>query len=120
MADRVMFISWGSPVRGREQRALEVFNEAMGMLGSMQQDGRIESFDVVLMRPNGHLNGYVQIHGSADQLAAVRESEDFQRNTADVLMCVQDIRHLDGVSNLGVADQMAIFQEAISKVPQHA
>src|SRR5688500_6493740 len=120
MADRMVFISWGSPVRGREQRALEVFNEAIGMLGSMPRDRRIESFDVVLMRPNGDLNVYVQIHGSADQLAVVRESEDFRRNTADVLHCVQDIRHLDGVTNQGVADQMAIFQEAISKVPQHA
>jgi hypothetical protein len=32
MADRVMFISWGSPVHGREQRALEVFNEARAMI----------------------------------------------------------------------------------------
>jgi hypothetical protein len=37
MADRVLFISWGEAVRGREARGLEVFNEAMGMLGRMQQ-----------------------------------------------------------------------------------
>lgn len=120
MADRVMFISWGPPVRGREQRSLEVFNEAMGLFGSMQQDGRIESFDVVVMRPNGHFNGFVQLHGTADQLAAVREAEDFQRNTADALMCVEQLRQLDGVTNAGVAQQMAIYQEAIAKVPQHA
>ncbi len=27
MADRVLFIGWGETVRGREERALEVFNE---------------------------------------------------------------------------------------------
>ena len=120
MADRVMFISWGPPVRGREQRSLEVFNEAMGLFGSMQQDGRIEGFDVVVMRPNGHLNGYVQLRGTADQLGALREAEDFKRNTADAMMCVESLRQIDGYANEGVAEQMGIYQEAISKVPQHA
>jgi hypothetical protein len=120
MADRVMFISWGPPVRGREQRSMEVFGEAVGLFGSMQQTGRIESFDVVVMRPNGHFNGYIQLHGSADQLAGVRESDDFQRSTADALMCVEQLRQLDGVTNDAVARQMAIYQEAIAKVPQHA
>jgi len=31
MADRVLFMSWGSPVPGREERGLEVFNEAIGI-----------------------------------------------------------------------------------------
>ena len=70
MADRVLLISWGPPVRGREVRSLEVFNEAVGLFGSMQQGGRIESFDITIMRPNGHFNGYMQLHGSAAQLDA--------------------------------------------------
>jgi len=58
MADRVLFISWGTAVRGREERGLEIFNEAVGILGRMQEEGRIEKFDVVLLDPNGELNGY--------------------------------------------------------------
>ncbi len=49
MADRILFISWGAPVAGREERGLEVFNDAVGLYGRMQQEGRIESFDVVLL-----------------------------------------------------------------------
>ena len=45
MADRMLLIAWGAPVRGLESRAIEVFNEALGILGRMQQDGRIEGFD---------------------------------------------------------------------------
>jgi hypothetical protein len=41
MADRMLFIGWGAPVRGLEERGLEVFNDAIGLLGRMQQDGRI-------------------------------------------------------------------------------
>jgi hypothetical protein len=120
MADRVLFISWGQPVRGLEERGLEVFNEALGLYGRMQQDGRIESFDVTLLTPNGELNGYMALRGSADQLAAARESEDFQRVTIDAALVVDDLRLIDGYANEGIARQMALYQEATAKVPQRA
>jgi hypothetical protein len=118
MADRLLFISWGTAVRGREARGLEVFNEAMGMLGRMQQEGRIESFDVALFEPNGDINGYVAIHGSAEQIAAVRQDEEFLRRTADTVLIVDGFRHIGGYINEGVARQLALYQEATDKVPQ--
>jgi hypothetical protein len=120
MADRVLVISWNEPVHGREERGLEVFNDALGLAGRMQQDGRIEKFDVVLLEPTGDLNGYLELHGSAEQLAAVREDEEFQRNTADALLIVDGLRHSMGYTNEGVAKQIEIYQEAVSKVPQSA
>ena len=120
MADRVLFISWGTPVRGREERGLEVFNEAIGLCGRMQQDGRIEKFDVELFAPNGDLGGYLQLHGSAEQLAAVRDDEDFRRNTADASLVVDRLRHIDGYAADGVARQMALYQERLAEVPQTA
>ena len=63
MADRVLFIGWGTTVRGREERALEVFNEAVGLYGRMQQDGRIESFDVTLLGASSVLNGFIGAQG---------------------------------------------------------
>ena len=118
MADRVLFIGWGTPVRGAEERGLEVFNEALGLLGRMQQDDRIEAFDVCLMEPNGDLNGFVLVRGSAEQIDALRMDDDFRRSTADVLLIVDHLRHIAGYTNEGVARQMAIWQEAIAKVPQ--
>jgi hypothetical protein len=119
MADRVLFIGWGHNVTGREERGLEVFNEAMGLYGRMQQDGRIERFDVVLLMPHsGDLDGYIELHGSAEQLAAVREDADFQRNLVDAGLIVRDIRVVEGWTNEGIAQQMALFQEALAKVPQ--
>ncbi len=120
MADRLLFISWGQTVRGREERALEVFNDAMGILGRMQQDGRIEKFDPVLLNPNGDLGGFIEVHGTAQQIASLREDEEFIRNTLDSELCVEQIRHVDGFANEGVARMMALYQEAISKVPQRA
>ena len=118
MADRILLISWGTPVRGLEERGLEVFNDALGLLGRMQQDGRIESFDVALLAPNSDMNGYVAVHGSAAQIAALRQDEEFVRNTADAALIVDGLRHTEGYANEGVARQMEIYRDAIEKVPQ--
>jgi hypothetical protein len=118
MADRVLFIGWGAPVHGREERGLEVFNDALGMYGRMQQVGRIEGFDVTLLDPNGDLNGYMQLRGSAEQLAALRASEDFRRLLIDASLIVDDLKVCDGFTNEGIAREMALYQEAIAKVPQ--
>jgi hypothetical protein len=118
MADRVLFISWQTPVRGREERGLEVFNESMGLYGRMQQEGRIEKFDVVLLGPTGDLNGYIELHGSAEQLAAIREDDEFQRNTIEASLIVDGFRHAEGVTNEEIARQMALYQESVARVPQ--
>jgi hypothetical protein len=121
MADRMLFIGWGAPVRGREERGLEVFNEAMGIAGRMQQEGRIERFEVRLLSPNGNgLNGYMEMHGSAEQIAAVKEDDEFRRNTMDAAQIVEGLTHIDGVVNEGVAEAVSMYQEASGKVPQTA
>ncbi|HLM84630.1 MAG TPA: hypothetical protein VK272_00425 [Solirubrobacteraceae bacterium] len=120
MADRVLFIGWGMSVRGREERGLEVFNEAIGFYGRMQQEGRIEKFDVVLLAPNTDLGGYIELQGSAEQLAALRESEEFRRTLADASLIVDDMRQIEGFTNEGVAREMALYQESIARVPQNA
>lgn len=120
MADRVLFVSWGTTVRGREERALEVFNETVGMYGRMQQDGRIESFDVVLLVPNAGVEGYMEVHGSPEQLAALREDKEFIRSIVDAELIVEDLKMVDGYTGNGIAEQMAMYGEAIAKVPQSA
>jgi hypothetical protein len=118
MADRLLFISWSTPVHGMEERSLEVFNEALGFYGRLQQEGRIESMEVVLLAPNATLNGYIELRGSAAQLAAAREDMVFRRLLVDAGMVVTDLRIADGFCNEGVAEAMGIFQEAVAAVPQ--
>jgi hypothetical protein len=120
MADRMMLIAWGNPVRGSEARSLEVFNEAMGLLGRMQQDGRIEGFDVSLLAPNNEMGGFISVRGNADQINALNADEEFMRNTIDAELVVDNLRHIMGWTNEGVATQMQMYTEAIAKVPQHA
>jgi hypothetical protein len=118
VADRVLLITWREVVRGREERALETWNEVLGMCGRMQQDGRIESFDVVLLDPNGELGGYLALKGSAAQIGALDQDEEFLRHTVEAGLMVDDLRHTYGYTNEGVARMMQLYQEAVSKVPQ--
>ncbi len=118
MADNMLFIGWGRSVRGREERSLEVFNEALGLFGRMQQDGQIEHFDVVLLHPTIDLGGYIEVHGTAQQIATLRQDEAFLRNTTDAELCVEGLRHVEGFAGEGVARQMAMYQDALSRVTQ--
>ncbi|MEA2494852.1 MAG: hypothetical protein QOJ29_2763 [Thermoleophilaceae bacterium] len=120
MADRVLVVSWGANVPGREERGLEVFNEAVGIMGRMQQEGRIEKFDIVLLEPNGGVSGYIEMHGSAEQLAAVTQDPEFRSNTADASLIVNNLKHTMGVTNEAIASEMELYRAAISRVPQPA
>lgn len=118
MADRMLFIGWAEPVRGREERGLEVWNDALGFYGRCQQEGRIESFDVVLLTPNPDLAGYLELHGSADQLNALREDPEYRRILAEAATVVDGLRVIEGATDQGVAENLEVYRAAISKVPQ--
>ena len=120
MADHMMFVGFGNPVHGAEERALGSLNEAKAMLGRMQEDDRIEGFDVAMLEPNTDLGGFVTIRGTADQIAALRTDEEFQRKSISGQLAFEGTRHIEGYTNEGVAKQLAMWQEAIAKVPQSA
>jgi hypothetical protein len=119
MADRMLFIGWGATVRGREERGLEVFNEAVGFYGRCQQEGRVEAFDVILLDPHGGgLAGYMELHGSAEQLNALQEDEEFRRLLIDASLIVDELGVVPGLANEGVAREMELYRQAIASVPQ--
>jgi hypothetical protein len=114
MADAGLFIGWGGPVRGREAKGLDVFNEALAFQAKLQEDGAIESFEVVLLGPHGGgLEGFVLVRGSKEQIAAVRERDDYLRLNTRASMIVEEFGVIDAYLNEGVAAQVAIYQEAI-------
>jgi hypothetical protein len=80
MATGALMIGWGATVRGREQKALQVFNEAIEYYTRLQQQGTIESFEAVALEPHGgDLQGFLLIRGDRAKLDAIRSSEEFLR-----------------------------------------
>ena len=117
MADRALFVGWGEPVRGREERALEVFNDWVGMLGRKQSSGEIEGMDATLLDPHGgELGGFFQIYGSEAQCAALQNDEEFRRAVTDATLIVEKFGVVPAVTGEGVSREMGIYAEAIAKV----
>ena len=117
MADRALFIGFGQPVRGREERAVEVFNEFVAMLGRLQSDGAIERMDVTLLDPHGgDLGGFFMVHGSAEQCATLSMDEKFRRACIDASLIVDNFGVVPAATGEEVGAQMAMYVEAVGKV----
>jgi hypothetical protein len=117
MADRALFVGFGAPVRGREERAVDVFNEFVDMFGRMQSDGRIAGSEITLLDPHGgDLGGFFMVHGSAEQCAALTNDEEFRRSSIDASLIVENFGVVPATTGEGVARQMGMYIEAIKKV----
>jgi hypothetical protein len=117
MADAGLFIGWGQVVRGREERALEVFNETLELYGQLQSDGRIEDFEVALLQPHGgELAGYVMLRGSEEQISQIQLDEDFQRVMQRADFVVDGLGLVPALIGEGLARGIAIYQEELAVV----
>jgi hypothetical protein len=114
MAEAGLFTGWGPPVRGREAKGLDVFNEALSFYGKQQESGAIESFEVVFLAPHGgDLAGFILVRGSEEQIASLRASDDFQRLNTRAGLIVERFGVVDAVVDEAIGAQMAVYQEAI-------
>ena len=115
MADAALFIGWGQVVRGREKRAVQVFNESVEYWGGLQGDGKIEDFDVVLLTPHGgDLQGFALLRGSGDQIAALRADEEFARRVTRADLIVESQGVVDAAIGEGIATGMAQYQSEVN------
>jgi hypothetical protein len=111
MTGDALFLGWGPVVRGRELKALEVFQETLVYYGSLQQDGLIDSFEPVLLGPHGgDLAGFILLRGSRESLDKVRSSTEFQRLVARAGAIVDDVGVIDAYTGEALAGQMTTFQ----------
>jgi hypothetical protein len=117
MADRALFVGFGEPVRGREERALDVFDEFVGLLGRLESEGRIEGVDVALLDPHGgELGGFFMVRGTAAQCAALPGDEEFRRAMIDAALVVDHFGVVPAATGEGVTREMAMYSDAIRKV----
>ncbi len=112
MAGEALFIGWGAVVRGREKQALQVFQESIEYYGKLQQDGRIERFDVLFLGPHGgDLDGFVVLYGERKALADVRFSDEFERLIARAAAIIDSLGVVPAYSGEALGQQVGIFQE---------
>jgi hypothetical protein len=117
MAEAALFIGWGAPVRGREAKSLEIFSESIQYWGSLQQEGRIEDFEVVLLYPHGgDLYGFALLRGSHEQLNEVGGDDEFLRLTTRAGLIIEGLGVVRAVVGDGLQHQIELFQQATSEL----
>lgn len=117
MAEMGVFIGWGPPVRGREAKSLEVFNEAVEYWGRLQQEGQIESFEVVLLYPHGgDLAGFALLRGSGEALDQIRASDEFNRITARAGLIVESLGVVSAALGDSLGPQIELFRQATDEL----
>jgi hypothetical protein len=111
MADAGLFIGWGQVARGREDRALGVFNETIGFYGRLQEEGRIESFEVSLLQPHGgDLVGFAMLRGTEEQIDAIQHDDEFERLITRANFIVDNLGVVPAALGNGVARQVGFFE----------
>jgi hypothetical protein len=117
MSEAALCTVFGTPVPGREKYALDVYNEALQYWGRLQQEGRIERFDVVILGPTGgDLTGLILARGTDAQLDSVRHSEEYQRLLNRVQLVAQHVRAVDAYVDEGLARIMSQYTDEVGRV----
>jgi hypothetical protein len=109
MADRVVIIRWDKPVVGREQQALMVFQKAIEYYMKWQTEGRIESFEpVILAHHSGDLNGFMMLRGDAKKLAELKLEESWADLVIESGFCLEGFGIIEGFIGDGM---MKVFEK---------
>jgi hypothetical protein len=114
MAEAALCTVWGDPIPGREKQALNVYNEAMQYWAGLQQEGRIERFDVtVLTFSGGDVAGLLVVRGTVKQIASVRRSKEYQRYVTHGQLVASHVSIASAYVDEGLAHFMDWYQKAI-------
>ncbi len=114
MANAGMFVGWGAIVRGQEAKALELFNETQAYYARLQQEGKIESFETVLLEPHGgDLAGFILLRGERAALDGVLASEENQALTVKANLLLDNLGVIRASIGQELADSIGRFQRAI-------
>jgi hypothetical protein len=117
MAEMGLFIGWGPPVRGREAKGLDVFNEGVEYWGRLQQEGEIESFEVVLLYPHGgDLSGFSLLRGSGESIDRIRASDEFNRLVARAGLIVEGLGVVSAALGDSLGPQIERYREALGEL----
>jgi hypothetical protein len=110
MNANTLLFGWKRSSPGRESMSAAHFGDFVQYLGRLQKDGRIQSFEPVLLDPNGAgMNGFFLIRADETKLNEVTGSDEWMNHIARGLMHLEEPVLARGVSGELVSARMAMW-----------
>ncbi|TMG39590.1 MAG: hypothetical protein E6H92_04275 [Chloroflexi bacterium] len=117
-SDFGLFVGFGLVKTGREQQALQVFQEVQQYYERLKQRSEIDSFETVLLEfHGGDLGGFTLLRGTQSKLNRLRyEDDEFQGLVAKASLVVNDFGVVGAAIGDRITKQMGLFSGAIQSV----
>ena len=110
MGTNTVMFGWKRSLPGREQLSAAHFQDFVGYLSGLQKDGRIASFEPVLLDPNGSgLNGFFLIRADDGKLSELLSSEAWFGHVVRAMMHLDEATVVRGVSGPLVNERMNVW-----------
>ena len=114
MSNAVLFYGWNRAIPGREKEAAALFQEYIGYLGGLKDEGMIDSFDVVLLTVHGgDMNGFFLVRGETAKLDEIRRTNEFNKYMTLSGLLIDGGGLVPGVTGDAVFEQMALWTSLV-------
>ncbi|HYF17448.1 MAG TPA: hypothetical protein VEA40_06235 [Ramlibacter sp.] len=116
MSSNVIVFAWNRSLPGREQLSAQHFQDFTQYLQSRKAAGAIESFDTVILEPNGtSFHGFFLIRAEPTKLAALTGTPEWVQHQVRGVLHLDGSAVLRGVTGAAVAERMGMWVQAIPK-----
>jgi hypothetical protein len=114
MSSNVMLFGWNRPIPGREKVSAQHFEEFVQYLGSLQQNGAIQSFEIVFLDTHGgDLNGFFLIKGEPAKLDTLVAATEWITHITRAAFHLEGSGVVRGVTADAVMERMKLWTSLI-------
>ena len=111
MANSGIFMGWTRPITGASTKAMDLYKHMDGYLTRLHAEGRITTFDTVLLGAHGgDLGGFVLVRGDREKLDVIRSSPEFRELTVRGTMFLVGFRVLRAHMGSEVSELLTAYQ----------
>lgn len=89
MEEKILWVSWGQVPRGREAKAMEIFQKAHEFLKMKKKEGQIKNFGIYFNALGADMAGFLLLEAKPDLL--INDSEELEHLYMQAAAVVDDI-----------------------------
>ena len=113
-------ISWGAPVRGREEKGLEVFSRALAYYEGLAKQGRVHGHKEYFANTGNQsrISGFMIVEGRLDDLMKIHSEPDAVALLTEAATIVENftVNYYGGGSDRAVQERVTSYVETLQKL----